>query len=91
MPQVPEELSKLTAQAKARPSGDREAVLSQEVRKVLDGFVEALRKDGKTEATSRSYRSYMVTALLLQRDGKGWDEFSSDVRSAVRAFERLMK
>lgn len=82
-----QDLQNIVEMAKSRPSGDREAVLAPEVRDQLDKFVEWLRKtEGKTEATARSYRSYMVTALT---SGKSWDDLGSDVRSGCRAFARF--
>lgn len=79
-------LEDLVEAAKSRPSGDRESVLDSETRAKLDEFVAFLQDEGKTQATARSYRSYMVTALISDKD---WDELTSDVRSAVRAFARF--
>jgi hypothetical protein len=77
--------------AKARPAGDRESGFTPETRANLDAFVDALVADGKTEATARSYRSYMVTALLAMDKGQTWEDLTSDVRSAVRAYARLVQ
>lgn len=84
------DISNLVAMAKARPAGDREAHLTEATRASLDAFMDALVADGKTTATARSYRSYMVTALLATKRGDTWDDLTSDVRSAVRAYARLM-
>lgn len=84
------DISNLVEMANSRPAGNREAPLSAEVRESLDAFVEALKDEGKTEATARSYRSYMVTAFLALARGEGWDDFTSDVRSACRAYARLI-
>jgi hypothetical protein len=81
------ELHELVELAKSRPAHSRESVLDSDTRELLDAFVEALVADGKTTATARSYRSYLVTALT---SGKTWSELSSDCRSAVRAYARLM-
>lgn len=80
------DINDLVEMAQARPRGDREASLPEEVREELDAFVDFLVGEGKTTATARSYRSYVVTALV---SGSPWDELSSDVRSACRALARF--
>jgi geranylgeranyl pyrophosphate synthase len=80
------DIQDLVKMAQESPKGDRESVLPTETRHELDEFVKFLRAEGKTEATARSYRSYVVTALT---SGDTWDEFSSDVRSALRALARF--
>lgn len=77
----------LVEMAQERPRGEREAVLPAETREELDAFVKYLENvEAKTTATARSYRSYVVTALV---SGAPWDELSSDVRSACRALARF--
>jgi len=58
-----------------------------ETERKLDEFVEWLQRvEGKTRATSQSYRSYVAKALCEEPE---WDEMTSDMRSGVRAFARF--
>jgi len=80
-------LESLVADAKSTPNrSSRDLALPLATRQQLDAFVEYLRSTGKTEATARSYRSYMVTALTSECT---FDELSSDCKSAARAYARF--
>lgn len=61
--------------------------LPDEAERVLDRFVEWLGTQGKTRATSQSYRSYVSKAQCL---GQTWEQMTSDQRSAVRKFKEFM-
>lgn len=81
-----QEINDLVAESKLHVAGDRESVLSSDTRALLDSFVEWLQSaEGKTQATARSYRSYVVTALT---NGKSFAQQTSDVKSGVRALAR---
>jgi hypothetical protein len=80
-------LESLVADAKSAPNrSSRDANLPLATRQQLDAFVAWLESTGKTSATARSYRSYMVTALTTECT---FDELSSDCKSAARAFARF--
>ena len=70
---------------KAAGTGRYDAMLDASTRSLLDHFVEYLRAENKTEATSRSYRSYVAKALAI--GGK----LSSDQKSAIRAFKDFVQ
>lgn len=74
-----------SVQASSSASGRYDSMLDAETRQILDEFVNWLRTENKTEATSKSYRSYVAKALAI--GGK----LSSDQMSAIRAFERFVK
>lgn len=80
-------ISSIPADGSSAGSGKYESQLSADTRQVLGNFVELLLSEGKTTATANSYKSYVAKALVL---GTGWDELTSDQKSAVRAFGRLM-
>lgn len=66
-------------------TGKYEAQLKPETVKILDEFVDWLRKhDNKKDSTSNSYRSYVAKAIALP-DSK----LNSDQNSAVNAFQRF--
>jgi hypothetical protein len=80
-------LDTLVTDATSSPNrSSRDAVLDQPTRDRLDAFVEHLESIGRTTATARSYRSYLVTYLT---NDLSFDEQTSDVKSAARAFARF--
>lgn len=71
-----------------RSGGKYDSMLSSDVRTVLDEFqVWLIRAEGKSVATSQSYRSYVAKAKAL---GLKNDDMTSDIRSGVRALKRFM-
>lgn len=75
------------AESTAKRTGEYDAKLSPETRALLDEFVKWLRTDDdKSDATSRSYRTY-VSKAMAQPEAK----LTSDQRSGIRAFERFLK
>ena len=70
----------------AGASGKYEAMLKEGHIKLLDEFVDWLRKhDSKKDSTSNSYRSYVAKAIALP-DAK----LTSDQKSATKAFARFL-
>jgi hypothetical protein len=84
-----EELFKAAGDAGAKGKA-WEDQLPQDERDLLPGFQEFLeRTEGKSEATSRAYRSYVAQAMCKLRGGDSWKDLTTDVRSAVNAFIRF--
>lgn len=74
-------------QGSSKNSGKYESKLPAEVLKTLEEFTEWLVKhEGKTVATSQSYKSYVAKALALKMSG---DQMTSDIRSGIKALKRF--
>jgi hypothetical protein len=79
-------IARAGAAGSASGTGKYDAMLDPETRATLDRFAAWCKASGMSEASSRSYRSYMAKALALP-DGR----LTSDQRSAVRKFARFLE
>jgi hypothetical protein len=74
------------AQTTSGASGKYDSKLDPATRQLLTEFVTWLKADGKSDATARSYRSYMAKAIA-----EPTAKLTSDQRSAIRKFEEFVK
>lgn len=84
-----EELFAAAGEAGAK-SGAWEEKLPPEERELLPLFKDWLvQTEGKADATASAYRSYVAQAMVRLREGTGWKDLTTDIRSAVNAFIRF--
>lgn len=77
---------RLPANKGGQGSGKYDAQLDAETRQVLDEFAAWCKDQGMSEASSRSYRSYVAKALALPDEPT-----TSDQNSAIRKFRKFVE
>jgi hypothetical protein len=82
--------SELTESVPTKGSGEYMSQLTDEGREVLDTFEAWLvQVDKKAASTAQAYKGYVAQAYIRTLAGEGWDDFSTDIRSALHALKRF--
>lgn len=75
----------------AGSSGSWISQLSQADRDALESWVQTLKAIGMTEASARSYKSYVAQATVRLSRGESFESLTNDVKSGVRKYKAYRK